>query len=133
MTDIPRRRKSFAAATANASEPLEFDLTLTNALGETREVVFQLSGVAPANAIREIAGMTRVVQTPQGPKEVMDASVIFSFFDRALLGDGPERFRALLDDSDWILEMDTLGEIHEWAMGEWGQRPTTPSSPSPAG
>jgi hypothetical protein len=61
------------------------------------------------------------------------AKTITDFFKATLLPDSYEKFNALLEDSDKIVSVDTLGEITAWLVEEYSSRPTQQPEPSLSG
>lgn len=53
------------------------------------------------------------------------ALTIKNFFEKTLQPESFERFSALLDDSEKIVSVETLGEISGWLVGEYTSRPQT--------
>jgi hypothetical protein len=61
------------------------------------------------------------------------ATVIPTFFEKALLPESYARFQALTEDPDRIVTTEKLGEIIGWLVEEYASRPTQEPSRSSSG
>lgn len=57
-------------------------------------------------------------------------AAFLDFFESALKRESYERFKALCESEDKIVKIETLGEIAEWLIEEYTDRPTKGSKPS---
>ena len=64
-----------------------------------------------------------LVSNSQSDDPVQSIGVIDSFFSHALDDESLERFNALLEDKNRIVNMETLGEIISWLVEEYSGRP----------
>lgn len=64
-----------------------------------------------------------LVSRSQSEDPAESIGVINSFFSSALTDESLERFNALLEDKERIVNMETLGEIIAWLVEEYSGRP----------
>lgn len=62
-----------------------------------------------------------------------DASALYTLFQDVLEPESYVRFDTLMKSDEYIIEMETLGDISTWLIGEYSNRPTQPQSPSANG
>lgn len=63
-------------------------------------------------------------------KRGSDAGALFQFFRDVLEPASYDEFETLVSGDEYMIEMETLGEISSWLIGEYTNRPTQPQSPS---
>ena len=61
------------------------------------------------------------------------ATALLDFFSRALKSEDAERFKALIDDPDTLIQIETIGEIAAWLVEQYTDRPTQEPSNSSSG
>lgn len=59
----------------------------------------------------------------------VSAKVVLDFFKAVMRDEEHARFRKFTDSPDNPVNIQVLGEIVEYLLGEYAQRPTQPSSP----
>lgn len=64
-----------------------------------------------------------LVTRSQSEDAAESIGVINTFFSHALTDESLERFNALLEDKERIVNMETLGEIISWLVEEYSGRP----------
>lgn len=64
-----------------------------------------------------------LVSKSQSEDPAESIGVIDTFFSSVLVDESLERFNALLEDKDRIVNMETLGEIISWLVEEYSGRP----------
>lgn len=102
------RYKDFGAGASSEKEPIVFKL-----YGEEFTCIPTLQGKTLMNLVSR--------SQSQDPVEAME--VIETFFDKVLVEESLERFNALLEDKDRIVNMETLGDIITWLIEEYTGRP----------
>jgi len=122
---MPSERKVFSGRTADTTPPIEFDVTLTNSKGAEKTMTFSAWGTAPANSLLTVSRMGRVTKAGE---EAFDVSGLGDWFEGALVPESSERWKAMIADTEWMVEGTLLGEIFQWLQGEWADRPTVPSA-----
>lgn len=68
--------------------------------------------------------MLDLISKSDADKPAETAQMVFDFFNKVLLDDSAVRFRALVEDPERIVQMETLGEIVSWLVEEYTNRPT---------
>lgn len=108
------RKKNFGGAVEDV-EPLEFDLF---------EETFSCRP--------ELQGATLLTYSKRFASEDMGEvnAAFLDFFQSALKTESYERFKELCDSEDKIVKIETLGEIAEWLIEEYTDRPTKGSKAS---
>lgn len=92
-------------------EPLDFTLH-----GEKFDCVPAIQGNVLINLIKD----------SQSEDAATAAEVTSTFFSSVLTDESYERFEALINSKDKIVEVDTLGEIVGWLVEEYSKRPEEP-------
>ena len=59
-----------------------------------------------------------------------DAGALYTFFQDVLEPESYRRFEEVVSGEEYVIEMDTLGEISSWLISEYTDRPTPQPSPS---
>lgn len=122
--------KVFRALTARAeAAPIPFEIDLENEEGEHRVVSFEAFGVAPADALLIVGRMGRVTDKGQ---EAVDVHELAGFFEKVLLPESAQAWVAMVEDSEWNMQGETLIEVWTWIQEEWNERPTRRSPGSSA-
>lgn len=112
---MTNRFKDFGAGSDVRSEPLSFKL-----YDETFECYSNLQG----KVLLDLAAGSNADDPAAAGKLMTD------FFASALKPESLERFNALLEDSERIVNVETLGDITAWLVEEYSDRPTKESSGS---
>lgn len=106
------RFKDFGSGKPVNKEPITFKL---------HDEDFEASPALPGVVIIDF------VKRSQEADEAGGLSLILDFFKAALLDESYARFAALIEDRDRSVSVETLAEIVEWLLGEYGDRPEEPS------
>ncbi len=101
------RYRDFGTGSANAA-PLSFKLH-----GET----FNCRPAIPGKV------MLNLISKSDESKPAETANMVFEFFTKVLLEEDSKRFQSLIDDSERVVQMDTIGEIVQWLVEEYSNRP----------
>ena len=108
------RKKNFGGSSEEV-EPLEFDL-----FDETFYCRPELQGHTLLTYSKRFASDDLAEQN----------GAFIDFFKSALKAESYERFQSLCDSEDKIVKIEKLGEIAEWLIEEYTDRPTKGSNPS---
>lgn len=108
------RKKNFGSPTVDV-EPLEFEL-----FDET------------FHCRPELQGTTLLTYSKRfGSEDAAEVNAAFlDFFESALKAESYARFKEICDSEDKIIKIEKLGEIAEWLVEEYTDRPTQPSKES---
>jgi hypothetical protein len=115
-TSPKARHKSFTPKNRKVAAPLTFEL-----YGETLEAWPELQG----STILEFSAMFS--SEDEGSSS---ATLILTFFDRALKPDSLEKFNKVIHDPETIVPAEDLAEIVGWLMQEYTGRDLEDASPS---
>lgn len=108
------RKKSFGGSVEEV-EPLEFELH-----GETFSCRPELQGATLLTYSKRFAS-----------DDLAEVNAAFlDFFGSALKADSYVKFKELCESEDKIVKVETLGEIAEWLIEEYTDRPTKGSKGS---
>lgn len=104
-------------------EPLPFDLEFIPADPEKEPIIesFEAFGKPPAGAQLALASVIRY--GPRGRQNV-DMNGMMEFFELVMATEDYERLRKLLDDPEWTIDIDLVGDIFTWLTEEYADRPT---------
>lgn len=111
-TTTKARFKDFGSGKPVATEPITFRL---------HDEEFTAVAALPGKTIIDL-----VARSADG-NEASALAQILDFFKAALVDESFVRFNALIEDRDRVVSVDTLAEIVEWLLGEYGDRPEEPS------
>jgi hypothetical protein len=112
------RFKDFGDGGQAINEPLSFKLH-----GEE----FQCNPAIQGKVLLEM------VSTASSNDQAAATKVITDFFDAVLVPESKERFNALLETTDKIVSVDTLGEITGWIVEQYSNRPNPGPEQSQSG
>lgn len=109
------RRKNFGGSSSEETEPVEFDLY---------EETFHCRP--------ELQGSTLLTYSKRFSSENAGEvnAAFLDFFQSALKAESYERFKNLIESEDKIVKIEKLGEIAEWLIEEYTDRPTKGSKDS---
>jgi hypothetical protein len=108
------RKKNFGAPVEDV-EPLEFTL-----FEETFKCRPQLQGATLLTYSKRFAS-----------EDLAEVNAAFlDFFESALKTESYKAFKAVIESEDKIVNIETLGEIAEWLIEEYTDRPTEASKDS---
>ena len=68
--------------------------------------------------------MDMVATAQSGNESAIANNLIETFFSKALIEESLVRFNALLEDSEKIVTVETLGELTSWLVEQYSSRPT---------
>jgi len=126
--------KTFRVATQ--TEKIEFDLAWTAPDGSEKTQVFHCRPTVPLQLILDFADMSVKGEDDDGSATGIAAmNMVSHLFETAIVPEEYPAFKALLDDPDVGITVETYSEIAGWLAGEYTARPTGQSSEnsSPAG
>ena len=115
------RHKSFSAGARNR-EPVTFDIE-----SEDRKETFT---AVPAIPGARLLDFIADADSNDGGKA---AAAIIDFLVDCVVEDDKERFKSALHDPDFSIDVEVLGSITEFLVGEYTQRPTTAPASSAGG
>jgi hypothetical protein len=115
MTKATRFRDFGSGRIDNEVEPITFAL-----YGETFTCVRMIPGKL----------LLDLVADSQSEDAAKSAGIITKFFTRVLNKESRERFDILLEDTDRIVDVETLAEITGWLVEEFTNRPEAQSEAS---
>ena len=104
------RFKDFGAGAAGQTEPVTFKLH-----GEE----FTCQANVPGKVLLDL-----VEKAAQDETGASGAVMVNTFFKAVLLPESYERFDILAKNPDKIVTVETLGQIVEWLMEQYAERPT---------
>jgi hypothetical protein len=115
--------KTFRVKQGEAVEPLNFELEFQplDPDAEPRVEQFTAYGKATAGATLALASVARY---DLRGRQVPDMNGMMEFFRLIMPPTDYERMRALFEDTEWEIEMDTVGDIFSWLIEETAGRPT---------
>lgn len=102
------RFKDFGTGVSEEKEPIVFKLH-----NEEFTCIATIQGKTLMNLVSR--------SQSEDPAEAM--AVVETFFSKILVDESLERFNALLEDKERIVDMETLGEIIAWLVEEYTGRP----------
>jgi hypothetical protein len=105
------------------------------AAGETEPVTFKLHGeefTCQANVPGKVL-LDLVAKGAEDDSGAAGAVMVNTFFKAVLLPESYERFDALATNPDKIVTVETIGQIVEWLMEQYADRPTERPELSPDG
>lgn len=79
------------------------------------------------------AKMLDFVKQADGENGAAAAEALLSFLREVLLEEDWDRFEEMVNDSEVIVEVETLGEITGWLVEQYAERPTKERSRSASG
>lgn len=79
------------------------------------------------------AGVLYDVITAANGDVATQANSTIGFLSGVMTDEDAERFKRVIHSKDTIVTTDVLAEILQWVIEQYTERPTTPSSSSPAG
>lgn len=109
----------FNASTVDTTETIPFTINLTNKAGETKQMTFAAWGELPANSAVMMTDIMKV-----------DGAGMAKLMDTILVPPGPEDWRDMVADPDWVVPATTISAVLEKLQERWAGRPTrrSPSS-----
>ena len=110
------RFKDFGSGESVNKEPIEFTLY---------DEKFDCYTAIPGKVLLDFA---KGSNTEGSNSDATDA--IINFFSKTIRPESYERFTALIEDPERVVEVDTLVSIVEWLVGMYSNRPTQGSEPS---
>ena len=119
-------RKEFVAGSSIHDE-VAFTVKGTDRTsGEPFEEEFRCLPDAPGTALVMLLGAI-------DGSLALRAGAVISFLDAVLVPEDEARFRVLIQSKDRLIPVETLGEIMDWLVEAYANRPTPPPSGSPDG
>lgn len=106
--------KSFAVQ-RNTREAIPFDVSIEDDEGKSTVKQFHAVGSINGRMMLRITGSASL----SGPEQ---AQALYEFFDRVVVPSERPDWIALIEDD--AVSLDTLTEILEWLMEQYGNRPT---------
>ncbi len=122
-------------ASERASTPLQFGVECVRLDGTRQVHKFIAPGQLPMGALRFVTGaLGDANEDGTFALRLTDAAagldMIFGLFAKMLPSAEYDRFEALANDPESVIEMETLAEIIGWLIEEYTGRPTVPPSSS---
>lgn len=112
------RFKDFGAGVGNNTKPLSFKI---------HEEDFDCYPALQGKVLLDFIAQS----SSEDPSTMADT--ILMFFGHALKPDSLSRFTALIEDPERVVNIETLGEITSWLVGEYTERPLEQSELSSTG
>lgn len=101
------------------------DFGSDSTIEEYEPITFALSGeVFACRAAIPGAAILRFARTANSGDGSGSAEAVYMFFERVMEPEEYARFDEFINDSDRVIRIEKLGEIVEWLVGEYTERPT---------